>query len=309
MSLKPDSLISGFTFVSWSNCMRKFTATFLFIQLLHFCAIAQTTNRPSELDLTLRLKTLRANSLQAENDKEIASYNQEFRNEVKKAIELELDFENDSIPSFGHVKSPDKQFEIYTWNILKEFSEYEYYAFIKFKKGEVIELIDQSKMLLSPEFKITKTDNWFGALYYEIIPVKNKEKERYYVLLGCDGNTGSSLKKVIDVLYFNKRTESWQMGKKIFGPPFRDITRFFLEYSSEVSASLKYHEKEDRIVFDHLVPLNKGLEGVFEFYVPDLSFDGFEFRNDYWYFIQNIDVRGNQGMENYTVPETNIRLE
>ena len=138
MSLKPDSLISGFSFVSWSNCMRKFTATFLFIQLLAFCAIAQTTNRPSELDLTLRLKTLRANSLQAENDKEIASYNQEFRNEVKKAIELELDFENDSIPSFGHVKSPDKQFEIYTWNILKEFSEYEYYAFIKFKKGEVI---------------------------------------------------------------------------------------------------------------------------------------------------------------------------
>ena len=92
----------------------------------------QTAHR--SLTLTFRLKTLRANSLQAENDKEIASYNQEFRNEVKKAIELELDFENDSIPSFGHVKSPDKQFEIYTWNILKEFSEYEYYAFIKFKK-------------------------------------------------------------------------------------------------------------------------------------------------------------------------------
>ena len=82
-----------------------------------------------------------------------------------------------------------------------------------------------------------------------------------------------------------------------------------MEYSSEVNASLKYHEKKNYIVFDHLIPLNAGLEGVFEFYVPDLSFDGFEFRNDFWYFIQNVDVRGNQTMENYTTPETNIRLE
>ncbi|MFT6443246.1 MAG: hypothetical protein ACJASM_002805 [Salibacteraceae bacterium] len=111
------------------------------------------------------------------------------------------------------------------------------------------------------------------------------------------------------MLYFNERIGDWQMGKKIFGPPFRGITRFFLEYSSEVNASLKYHDKQERIVFDHLIPLNSGLEGVFEFYVPDLSFDGFEFRDDYWYFIQNIDVRGNQTMENYTTPETNIRLE
>jgi len=289
--------------------MKKITSTFLLILLAAVGANSQTTNRPAAIDLTLRLKTLRTKSLKADNDKQISAYNQEFRTEVKAAIEQNLEFELDSIPSFGHINSPDKQFEIYTWNILKEFDEYEYFAFIKFKKGEVLELIDQSKLLLSPEFKITKTNNWFGALYYQIVPVKNKKKERYYVLLGWDGNTGSSLKKVIDVLYFNERIGDWQMGKKIFGPPFRGITRFFLEYSSEVNASLKYHDKQERIVFDHLIPLNSGLEGVFEFYVPDLSFDGFEFRNDYWYFIQNIDVRGNQTMENYTTPETNIRLE
>mgnify|MGYP001194914717 FL=1 len=289
--------------------MKKIISTYLFILIAAFGVVSQTSNRPTAIDLTLRLITLRTKSLKADNDKQISAYNQEFRTEIKAAIEQNLEFEFDSIPSFGHVNSPDKKFEIYTWNILKEFDEYEYFAFIKFKKGEVLELSDQSRLLLSPEFKITKTDNWFGALYYQIVPVKNKKKERYYVLLGWDGNTGSSLKKVIDVLYFNERIGDWQMGKKIFGPPFRGITRFFLEYSSEVKASLKYHDKEERIVFDHLIPLNSGLEGVFEFYVPDLSFDGFEFRDDYWYFIQNIDVRGNQTMENYTTPKTNIRLE
>ena len=289
--------------------MKKIISTYLFIITAAVGAVSQTSNRPAAIDLTLRLKTLRTSSLNADNDKQISAYNQEFRTEVKAAIEQDLEFEFDSIPSFGHIISPDKKFEIYTWNILKEFDEYEYFAFIKFKKGEVVELTDQSRLLLSPEFKITKTNNWFGALYYQIVPVKNKKKERYYVLLGWDGNTGSSLKKVIDVLYFNERIGDWQMGKKIFGPPFRGITRFFVEYSSEVNASLKYHDKQERIVFDHLIPLNSGLEGVFEFYVPDLSFDGFEFRDDYWYFIQNIDVRGNQTMENYTTPETNIRLE
>tara|TARA_B110000879_G_scaffold51525_1_gene73143 strand:- start:1306 stop:2175 length:870 start_codon:yes stop_codon:yes gene_type:complete len=289
--------------------MKKIISTYLFIIIAAVGAVSQTSNRPAAIDLTLRLKTLRTSSLNADNDKQISAYNQEFRTEVKAAIEQDLEFEFDSIPSFGHIISPDKKFEIYTWNILKEFDEYEYFAFIKFKKGEVVELTDQSRLLLSPEFKITKTNNWFGALYYQIVPVKNKKKERYYVLLGWDGNTGSSLKKVIDVLYFNERIGDWQMGKKIFGPPFRGITRFFVEYSSEVNASLKYHDKQERIVFDHLIPLNSGLEGVFEFYVPDLSFDGFEFRDDYWYFIQNIDVRGNQTMENYTTPETNIRLE
>ncbi len=272
-------------------------------------ALAQESYKPAPTDLTFKLKNLRINCLKSDNDEDIERLNAQFRLTLLQALQNDQEFITDSIPSFGNVKSPDKKLELYTWNILKEFEEYEYFAFLKFKNGEVIELKDKSRILLTPELKITSTNNWFGALYFDIIPVKNDKKQKYYVLLGWDGNTGSSIKKVIDVLYFDERLENWQLGKKIFGPPFRDITRFFLEYSGEVNASLKYHKKENQIIFDHLVPLNTGLEGVFEFYVPDLSFDGFEFRSDYWYFIQNVDVRGNQTMENYTTPKTDIRLE
>ncbi len=269
----------------------------------------QETYQPAATDLTFKLKNLRLNCLKSETDEEVEQHNQTFREEIKRAIEQELKFELDSIPSFGYLKSPDKKFELYTWNTLKEFGVYEYFAFIKFKKGPLLELKDNSNNLITPELKVTGTDNWYGALYYDIIPVKNKKREKYYVLLGWDGNSENSVKKVIDVLHYNEKLDVWQFGKKIFAPPFKDLTRFFLEYSVEVNASLKYHPKEDRIIFDHLVPLNKGLEGVFEFYVPDLSFDGFEFRKDYWYFIQNVDVRGKQSMDNYTAPKTNIRLD
>ncbi|MGY8953788.1 MAG: hypothetical protein ACKVJP_10530 [Flavobacteriales bacterium] len=93
-----------------------------------------------------------------------------------------------------------------------------------------------------------------------------------------------------------------KFGKNVFGPPFTNQKRFFIEYSSEVVVSLKYHPKTDQVVFDHCIPPNKGLEGIYDYYVPDMSFDAFEFRKDRWYFVQNVDVRGDQTMENYTEP-------
>ena len=105
--------------------MKKIISTYLFILIAAFGVVSQTSNRPTAIDLTLRLITLRTKSLKADNDKQISAYNQEFRTEIKAAIEQNLEFEFDSIPSFGHVNSPDKKFEIYTWNILKEFDEYE----------------------------------------------------------------------------------------------------------------------------------------------------------------------------------------
>jgi hypothetical protein len=144
-------------------------------------------------------------------------------------------------------------------------------------------------------------------LYYSIIPTKVKKQGSYYVLLGWDGYSNFSTRKVIDVLYYDKQLGNWVFGKPIFGPPFSGQYRYFIEYSSKVVVSLKYHPKEKNIVFDHVVPPNKGLEGIYEFYVPDMSFDAFQLDKTRWNFVQNIDVRGDQTMENYTDPNPGNR--
>jgi hypothetical protein len=45
------------------------------------------------------------------------------------------------------------------------------------------------------------------------------------------------------------------------------------------------------IVFDHLSPIESGIEGVYKFYGPDFSYDGYEFKAGKWRYRSNLDVR------------------
>ena len=68
------------------------------------------------------------------------------------------------------------------------------------------------------------------------------------------------------------------------------------EYSSEVSMSLKYIERKKQIIYSHLASREDGafLEGMFQFYGPDGSFDAIELKKDRWVSIEDVDARTNQ---------------
>ena len=76
--------------------MRQITSTFFLVLVLSVGAVSQTIYRPSNIDLTLRLKSLREKCLKLDNDKQIIEYNKEFKDEVREAIDLNLEFETDS---------------------------------------------------------------------------------------------------------------------------------------------------------------------------------------------------------------------
>jgi hypothetical protein len=59
--------------------------------------------------------------------------------------------------------------------------------------------------------------------------------------------------------------------------------------------SLRYQENKDWIVFDHLAPSQTSLEGQYEFYGPDFTFDAFQWEKKRWVFKANVDVR-NEGL-------------
>ncbi|UTW62585.1 hypothetical protein KFE98_00040 [bacterium SCSIO 12741] len=282
---------------------------------LYFIAIcswfAVQAAQAQELNPGSVLYTLRKSTLDATTDQERKQQNEAFKKELTKALEQKkvADLTQDSIPNLGILLAPDRQFTLYTWNWITEDGAFVYDCLIRFKNGKILSLHDQSDHMPTPELQQCQAKNWYGALYYDIITTKSKVQGKYYMLLGWDGNTPTSTRKIIEVMYYDEIREDWFFGKKVFGPPFRDRMRFFLEYSADVVVSVKYHSKSNRIVFDHLVPSNPGLEGIYDFYVPDLSFDAFEFRKDYWYFIQNVDIRGEQTMDNYTTPETEIEIK
>lgn len=221
------------------------------------------------------------------------SLNLLFLNQLRDAILAPNGFKLrlDSLPKVGTVLSDDKKLRLITWNTVDEWGQFTHFGFLQTSSGDVLDLSDASKGMPTPDLQSLSPHKWFGALYYQIVKIKNKGGN-YYVLLGFDGNDNYSSRKVIEFLHFDIKLKKWIFGRRQFAPPFSDKTRYILEYSNQVSVSLRYHANRKQIVFDHLTPMNPGVEGIYSFYVPDMSFDAFELKKGIWHLVQNVDIRG-----------------
>ena len=67
--------------------------------------------------------------------------------------------------------------------------------------------------------------------------------------------------------------------------------RIVLECDSKSSFSLKYNENDNRIIFDQLVPIKKELKGMYEYYIPEGTFNAFNYHNGKWILNEDIDAR------------------
>ncbi|MCK4661223.1 MAG: hypothetical protein KAT68_00045 [Bacteroidales bacterium] len=236
------------------------------------------------------------------NDDEI----KEINNNIIKIMEnvltnsLSFDYPFDSLNYMGKLKSPDKLFRIYNWNLNYNDGSYEYFGYIQYydkKKKEYnnYQLIDLSEKIDDAEFVMLNYQKWYGALYYKIIPVKFANK-KYYTLLGWDGNNDYTNKKIIEILYFSKSGKPY-FGKNIFKIKKIRKKRIIFEYANMASMTLRYDDKLKMIVFDHLSPSKPIYKEQYEYYGPDFSYDGLFFKNGKWNFVSDIDVR-NQKVKN-----------
>lgn len=209
----------------------------------------------------------------------------------------------DSIKEISRLVSPDKKFRLVTWNVPKNDGTQAYFGFIQvnnvitkktgwFKKSVTKEyqyftLSDKSAAVKTPESYVADPSKWFGMLYYEIII-----NDDYYTLLGWDGNDKITQRKFVDVLWF-KPDGTPMFGKDVFKYPGKFAKRLMFEYSSEISMSMKYQESRGEIVFNHLAPKDPdaALEGQYQFYGPDGSFDALSKKKGKWVYEGDIDVR------------------
>ena len=236
--------------------------------------------------------------------------NLKFIELLRQALEMEgaFDYPFDSLNFMAHMNAPDNAFRIFNWNLPKDDGTHGYYGFIlvdqnelesskkkkdryKYKNRYVLyELHDQSDMIRSPELATLNCDKWFGALYYKIILNSHKGKN-YYTLFGWDGNTPLSWKKVIEVMTFGKD------GQPIFGEEMtfqvKNLSkrRVIFEFKAELTMTLKYEEKNKRIVYDILVPEVPGAEGMPQFYVNSGAYDSYVFKKGKWVYKPDQDIR------------------
>jgi len=63
------------------------------------------------------------------------------------------------------------------------------------------------------------------------------------------------------------------------------------------------------IVFEHLSPRAPQLEGMWEQYVPDGSYDALELKDGFWHFLPDYDATNNKSAKDkqYYDPRNDIR--
>lgn len=202
----------------------------------------------------------------------------------------------------SRVDAPDGKFRLFTWNIpwADGTHRFEGLMLVKDKRGgAVVGLKDATSPTSVPEFATLGPDKWYGALYYDVVPVKKGGKV-LYTLLGWKGFSKVETRKVVEVLTFKGTTP--RFGSDVFdgldakGKPWRvRKSRLVYGFNFEVKMSLKWAAQEGMIVMDHLSPSRQDLSGQWSFYGPDLSYDGYRWEKNRWMYVRDIDARQKDG--------------
>lgn len=209
---------------------------------------AQELRSLNELEHLLKKTGKRILSDSTDESRERASI--EFRSLLREALEDvdSYDYMFDSVTNLNRTYAPDDNFKLYCWVLPKvDNSEVKYFGFVQYrnKKNLVLEeLKDKAEDLEEPDQKRLNSYNWYGALYYKIIPNKVNGK-MVYTLLGWRQKGNKTTQKIVEILTLRD-------GKIGFGTPIIKVekhykTRFIMEYNSNVYAMLKYIEDKEML--------------------------------------------------------------
>lgn len=228
--------------------------------------------------------------LQGKNDAERQLANEKFLSLWEPILDdsRSMKYPFDSLSTVSILTSKDNKVRFINWVIPQENGTYQYQAIVQYynfqNKYNVAYLEAIEEELREPEKMKLQNNQWIGALYYQLETIK-RGKRKYYVLLGWDGNDDRSNKKIADVLTISK---GLTFGAPIFKIDKKPQNRFIIEYREDASASMKYHAKEERILFTHLIPLSEEVKGLYDFYVPDGSVDALNLQNGKFIFEENV---------------------
>ncbi|MBT5090675.1 MAG: hypothetical protein HOM24_06280 [Flavobacteriales bacterium] len=264
----------------------------------------------TEYEDTLKVMAHLIMNAETETEKRLA--NQAFITNLTEVLQYEKSFKFpfDSLPTIARILSPDNTFRIFNWLLKKDNGTYEYYAIVhyhnkKHKRYEIIPLVDNSANIRNAEQEDLDATNWYGALYYQIAYIK-KIGRKHYTLLAWDGNDGYSTKKIIDVMYFSGKNKI-KFGLPIFKKNKKESQkRIVIEYDAKTSVSVKYQQREQRIVFNHLVPPKKDLEGLEEYYIPEGTFNSYQYNKGKWLLEEDIDIRNQQKAKRIKKPKRGL---
>ncbi|NMC36910.1 MAG: hypothetical protein GYA41_01135 [Bacteroidales bacterium] len=194
----------------------------------------------------------------------------------------------------GQIKSEDSKMKVVSWNMLLRDSPARYFCYFINRRKDGNKILGLSADYSADNIRtdtVYTAENWYGALYYDMRPVK-KGKDTFWMLLGIDYGNPAITRKVIDVLSFTP-DDNPVFGKNWFYDGTNVKYREVLEYSFTAVISMRFMS-DKLIVFDHLVPISPVHANNREFYGPDFSYDAYRFEKGIWQLKINVDARNEE---------------
>lgn len=254
------------------------------------------------------LSTFSDNMLNAEKVSDRLIANEQLLTTLKELMEYEssFDYSFDELKTISRLKSDDGKLKIFSWNVPIDRNEQKYYSIIQHLPEEgsyhfyVLRDIDTNFQDII-NFR-ADVANWPGALYLQIVE-KHAAYKTYYTLLGWNGNSALTSIKLVDVLSFNKSGEP-EFGEGIFKVGKEIQSRMIFEYAATNKMILEYRPDLDLIIFDHLSPPRTDLQGLYEYYGPDFSFDALQWSGRQWIYTPDVDPdKGLKKKDSYFQPK------
>ncbi len=203
-----------------------------------------------------------------------------------------MNFDWQKLNKIGKLKSDDGQLKVFSWYYTDSDSKTYYSCYIQCRdkkdKSIVYSLKSDEELDKRKEIIKQQKEHWIGKVYYELITEKYRRKT-FYTLLGADFNDMTTMIKCIEILTLQRGKPVFKRGGFSDQGAIKD--RIVFEYSSNYAASVHYDDRLRMIVYDHLAPIHPLYDGIYQFYGPDGSYDGFKFMDGQWVRLDNVDAR------------------
>ncbi len=207
----------------------------------------------------------------------------------------------------SRMEPADGSFRLFTWNVPLSDGSFRYEGLLLTatpRAHKLYELRDMTGKIARPAMVQLSPENWYGAVYYEMVPVKRGQRT-YYTLLGWKGHSTTETYKVIDVLTITPSGPKF--GAPLFTGEKQRRQRVVHGYTAQAKMLLRWEPAHKAIVLDHLSPTRPEFAGQAAFMAPDLSYDSFTWDKDHWRYDRDIDVRSPEKGKPYKAPPKEAR--
>jgi len=217
-----------------------------------------------------------------------------FYKELQKELAKEDSFYDPlaNIEWISKLYAADSSFRVISYQVNVNDASYDSYGFIQTQSGSVIPLVNKNAELEDVEYLSLDKDNWFGALYYNMMEVEIEGKTNY-LLFGYDGYSKYDRRKVVEVIT-DVTEDNVVFGNEIFivekeGERPDRKQRILIEFSGHSNVTLNYDEGLDMIVHPHLISRMGTVPGQGATNVSDGSLVGYKLGEDgLWHFVEKI---------------------